>query len=70
MLTRPALALLLFGFVQAAPAVRPAEDAFAGAVSEADLRRYVRELVAFGPRMGGTPSNEKSAAYLAAFFRT
>ena len=49
---------------------QPAEEKlFADAVSEADLRRYVRELVAFGPRMGGTPSNEKSAAYLSAFFK-
>ena len=45
------------------------EKAFAGAVKEAELRRYVRELVAFGPRMGGTPSNDKSAAYLSAFFK-
>ena len=45
------------------------EKAFADVVNEAELRRYVRELVAFGPRMGGTPSNDKSAAYLAAFFK-
>ena len=45
------------------------EEAFAAAVSEDHLKRYVRELVAFGPRMGGTPSNEKSAAYLAAYFK-
>ncbi|MGZ8255933.1 MAG: hypothetical protein ACXWVT_13850, partial [Burkholderiaceae bacterium] len=45
------------------------EEAFATAVHEADLRRYVRELVALGPRMGGTPSNEKSAAYLASHFK-
>ena len=51
------------------PASRPAEDAFAAAVSADDLKRYVRELVAFGPRMSGTPSNEKSAAYLSAFFK-
>jgi hypothetical protein len=50
-------------------AARPEEEALAGAVSEADLRRYVRELVAFGPRMGGTPSNEKAAAYLSGFFK-
>ena len=51
-------------------AQQPADEkAFAGAVKEAELRRYVRELVAFGPRMGGTPSNEKSAAYLSAFFK-
>src|SRR5687768_7965096 len=46
-----------------------AENAFAGAVSENDLKRYVRELAAFGPRMGGTPSNQKSAAYLAGYFK-
>jgi hypothetical protein len=46
----------------------PREEAFAGAVRADDLRRYVRELVALGPRMGGTPSNEKSAAYLASHF--
>lgn len=47
---------------------RPDEEAFAAAVKETDLRQYVRDLVAFGPRMGGTPSNEKSAAYLSGFF--
>lgn len=45
------------------------EEAFAAAVDEAALRRYVRELVAFGPRMGGTPSNERSAEFLAGYFR-
>ncbi|CAN5840227.1 hypothetical protein BH18ACI5_BH18ACI5_29050 [soil metagenome] len=54
---------------QVSPSTAPAEDAFASAVSETDLRRYVRELVAFGPRMGGTPSNDKSSAYLSAFFK-
>ena len=70
MLIRAALltALTLAAF-QTAPAQRPAEEAFAAGVAEAGLRRYVRELVAFGPRMGGTPSNEKSAAYLSAFFK-
>ena len=53
---------------QTAPS-RTDETAFAETVSPQDLQRYVRELVAFGPRMGGTPSNEKSAAYLAAFFK-
>ena len=48
---------------------QPAEEkAFADAVSETELRRYVRDLVGFGPRMGGTPSNDRSAAYLSAFF--
>src|SRR5688500_1353904 len=70
MLIRTALlAALDLTAVQTAPAPRPAEDVFAAGVAEADLRRYVRELVAFGPRMGGTPSNEKSAAYLSAFFK-
>lgn len=68
MLMRPNLLLALILLVQAAPP-RPAEEAFAASVSEADLRRYVRELVGFGPRMGGTPSNDKSAAYLTAFFK-
>lgn len=45
------------------------EKTFAGAVNEAELRRYVRDLVGFGPRMGGTPSNDKSASYLSAFFK-
>ena len=55
--------------IQAASTSRPAEDAFSSAVSATDLKRYVRELVAFGPRMAGTPSNEKSSAYLSAFFK-
>jgi hypothetical protein len=49
--------------------ISEAENAFGGAVSENDLKRYVRELVALGPRMGGTPSNEKSAAYLVHYFQ-
>lgn len=52
----------------AQPGAKP-EEAFAAAVNQDHLKRYVRELVAFGPRMGGTPSNEKSAAYLAAHFK-
>lgn len=60
-------AVAVLAFVQGPS--RPEEQALADAVSETDLRRYVRELVAFGPRMGGTPSNEKSAAYLSAFFK-
>ena len=59
-------ATLLFTLFQSAD--RSGEEAFASAVADAELRRYVRELVAFGPRMGGTPSNDKSAAYLGAFF--
>lgn len=59
---------LLLAF-QTAPQSRPDEEVYASAVSESDLRRYVRDLVGFGPRMGGTPSNDTSAAYLAAFFK-
>jgi hypothetical protein len=44
------------------------EESFASLVDEAALRRYVRELVAFGPRMGGTPSNDRSANYLRSYF--
>jgi hypothetical protein len=62
------LAALLLNLIQAAPPAKPDENAFAAAVSQGDLQRYVRELVAFGPRMGGTPSNDKSAEYLDAFF--
>jgi hypothetical protein len=63
------VSVLLLHVVQGATAQKPDEDAFAAAVSESDLRRYVRELVGFGARMGGTPSNEQSAAYLEAFFK-
>jgi peptidase M28-like protein len=48
---------------------RHREEAAAAAVKEAELRRAVRQLVSFGPRMGGTPSNDRSAAYLAQYFR-
>jgi len=66
----PLLAVtLLVTLAQATGPSRPAEDAFSSAVSQAELKRYVRELVAFGPRMAGTPSNEKSSAYLSAFFK-
>ncbi|PYR75994.1 MAG: hypothetical protein DMF86_13750 [Acidobacteria bacterium] len=46
-----------------------AERAFASAVNEDRLRRDVRELVAIGPRMGGTPSGDRASAYLADYFR-
>ena len=69
MLTRTLLIAAVSLVLAQSGASRPEEDALASAVSEGDLRRYVRELVAFGPRMGGTPSNEKSAAYLSGFFK-
>jgi aminopeptidase YwaD len=48
---------------------RPAERALAAQVSEARLRKTVRDLVALGPRMGGTPSGDAAAAYVARAFR-
>jgi hypothetical protein len=69
MFIRSLMCAALFAALVQSGTVRPEEEALAGAVSEGDLRRYVRELVAFGPRMGGTPSNERSAAYLSAFFK-
>jgi len=63
------LVILALVLGQPGQANRPQEEGFAAEVKEAELRRYVRELVAFGPRMGGTPSNEQSAPYLTAFFR-
>ena len=65
-------ALSLLAVLLVLPSFQPApdEEAFSRAVSEADLKRYVRELVAFGPRMGGTASNDRSAEYLAAFFKS
>jgi hypothetical protein len=57
------------GEPQPTRAGRPAEARFAERVSEPDLRRYVRELVEIGPRMGGTPSGDRAARYLDAFFR-
>ncbi len=46
-----------------------AERALAAAVSESRMVETVRRLVAFGPRMYGTPSNHEAAAWLAAAFR-
>lgn len=62
-------AVLAVGFLAFQGAQPREEKAFADVVNEAELRRYVRDLVGFGPRMGGTPSNDKSAAYLAAYFK-
>jgi len=45
-----------------------AEQAYADAVSEAKLRQDVHDLVALGPRMGGTPSGDKAAALLEQYF--
>lgn len=40
------------------------EKQFAAIVSADSAKQYVRDLVAFGPRMGGTAANKKSAKYL------
>lgn len=47
----------------------PAEAAFAGAVNERGLQQMVRDLVALGPRMGGTPSGDKAAEFRRAYFQ-
>jgi hypothetical protein len=43
-------------------------DTFPEAVSQANLLATVRELVALGPRAGGTPSGDAAAAYLSEAF--
>jgi hypothetical protein len=47
----------------------PSEEAFAAAVSERGLQQMVRDLVALGPRMGGTPSGDKAAEFRRAYFQ-
>ena len=63
------LAIVALVLGQAPPVDRAQEAALAAEVNEAELRRYVRDLVALGPRMGGTPSNDASAGYLVNFFK-
>lgn len=46
----------------------PSEEQFAAAVSERGLQQMVRDLVALGPRMGGTPSGDKAAEFRHAYF--
>ena len=50
------------------PLTSSAEQAYADAVSDAELRKAVHDLVALGPRMGGTPSGDKAAAFLEQYF--
>jgi Peptidase family M28 len=52
----------------AAPAPRPGEVELAAQVSSPRLLATVHDLVALGPRMGGTPSGDRAAAYLQAAF--
>lgn len=49
--------------------VPASERALAATVSEARMVEAVRSLVAFGPRMYGTPSNHGAAAWLAGAFK-
>ena len=59
-----------FAGVQPAKGERHAsEDALAVAVSSDRLRKDVRDLVALGPRMGGTPSGDLAAAHSDRLFR-
>ncbi len=51
-------------------AILRAEQKLAATISETRMVETVRRLVAFGPRMYGTPSNHESAAWLASAFRT
>ncbi len=65
-----ALALVVAVPVAAQPSRHPAEEAFAAAVNERGLQQMVRDLVALGPRMGGTPSGDKAAEFRRAYFQT
>lgn len=76
--TAPAVLLLLsVGLAWQVPAVspspprtkHPAEEALSAAVSSDRLRKDVRDLVALGPRMGGTPSGDRAAAHADRLFR-
>jgi hypothetical protein len=47
---------------RAAPA-HPIEDTLAARVSEGRMRQAVKDLVALGPRLGGSPSGERAVEY-------
>ncbi|MDZ7268766.1 MAG: M28 family peptidase [candidate division KSB1 bacterium] len=70
---RTFLTAALLCLLPAAPARtnngHPAEQAFVRLVSADSARRYVRELVAYGPRQGGTSSNRAAAEYVQQKFR-
>ncbi len=63
-LLSPLVAALL-----AAQGAHPLEAKFAARIDEQRLLRTVRELVAIGPRMGGTPSGDAAAKYHARLLR-
>lgn len=60
----------LAGTAAARPAFTPpaAEALLAGEIDQARLQQTVRELVRLGPRMGGTPSGDRAAVFIAAAF--
>jgi hypothetical protein len=63
----PALAaglVVVLGAPGASGVADRAEDAVAAAVSRERTHRTVRDLVALGPRAGGTSSGERAAAYV------
>lgn len=53
----------------AATGRHPVEPALANAVAGGAMLASVRELVALGPRMGGTPSGDRAAAWLEGRFK-
>lgn len=61
--------LLLIALAPQQPSKHTAEEAFAAAVSEKGLQQMVRDLVALGPRMGGTPSGDAAADFRRAYFQ-
>ena len=63
------LAVVLDGKQNGVRAPHPSEEAFASEVSTDRLRHDVRDLVALGPRMGGTPSGDRAAAHVDRLFR-
>lgn len=63
------MALALAVPAAAQTGTHPAEEAFASAVSERGLQQMVRDLVALGPRMGGTPSGDNAAEFRRAYFQ-
>ncbi len=69
----PGLSLALAALIPALAGAQPQdlgrERALAASVSEERMVQSVRSLVAFGPRMFGTPSNHAAAAWLAEMFR-
>ncbi|OGU72216.1 MAG: hypothetical protein A3H45_05050 [Ignavibacteria bacterium RIFCSPLOWO2_02_FULL_55_14] len=64
------LALTLLAFVVPAGSQQSGERRLAGRVSEVRLRSSVRDLVRLGNRMGGTPSGDASAQYVASTFQS